>query len=202
MTASCISAAESARTRRTPAGGSAVVEPATTVTSAPRARAASASAKPILPEERFEMKRTGSISSRVAPVVMRTRSPARSCARRLRDSSSTPSAAATMTPGSLRRPGPNVPQAISPSSGWTTRTPSARSRARLRRVAGWFHIVVFIAGATTTGALHARYVVERKSSATPLANLAMMLAVAGATRKRSTVCEKVMCAMGSGLSGA
>jgi hypothetical protein len=45
-------------------------------------------------------------------------------------------------------------------------------------------------------------VVVRKSSATPLANLAMALAVAGATTKRSTVCEKVMCAIGSGLSAA
>jgi hypothetical protein len=52
--------------------------------------------------------------------------------------------------------------------------------------------VVFIAGAISTGAVHARYVEVRKSSATPLANLAIAFAVAGATTNKSIVCEKVM----------
>ena len=107
------------------------------------------------PDEWFEMKRTGSISSRVAPAVMRMRSPARSPVRPAR-SLKISSAAATINCGSERRPGPIVPQAISPASGSTTRTPSARSRARLRRVAGCRSIVVFIAGATSTGAFEAR----------------------------------------------
>ena len=61
-----------------PDGGATVIAPLITRTRAPRLRAASASAKPILPDERFEMKRTGSIGSRVAPVVIRMRSPVRS----------------------------------------------------------------------------------------------------------------------------
>src|SRR5207237_5416301 len=53
----------------------------------------------------------------------------------------------------------------------------------------------FIAGATTTGAVQARYNVVRKSSATPRANFAMMSAVAGATRRRSVRCATAMCSM-------
>jgi hypothetical protein len=40
----------------------------------------------------------------------------------------------------------------------------------------------FMAGATRTGERAARKIVDRKSSATPPANLPMMLAVAGATQ--------------------
>src|SRR5690242_9543618 len=53
----------------------------------------------------------------------------------------------------------------------------------------------FIAGATTTGPVDARYKVVRKSSATPRANFAMMSAVAGATRRRSVRCATAMCSM-------
>ena len=55
-------------------------------------------------------------------------------------------------------------------------------------------------GAIKTGAVQARYVEVTKSSATPFANLAITFAVAGATTKRSTLCEKVIWAIGSGLS--
>ena len=53
----------------------------------------------------------------------------------------------------------------------------------------------FIAGATTTGALVARYSVVRKSSATPLANLAMQSAVAGATTSKSMDWATAICSM-------
>jgi hypothetical protein len=57
-----------------------LVAPAITVTAAPRRLAASARANPMRPDERLEMKRTGSIASRVAPVVIRIRSSLRSLA--------------------------------------------------------------------------------------------------------------------------
>src|SRR5258708_15159915 len=74
-TARCISSAAPTLMMRTPDGGLTLVMPATHVTLAPRSCAAEASANPIRPEERFEMKRTGSIGSRVAPAVIRRRSP-------------------------------------------------------------------------------------------------------------------------------
>jgi hypothetical protein len=92
------------------------------------------------PDERFERKRTGSISSRVAPAVIKNLSPDRSRTRlsptgagassvrveaevvdsfdaRVACRSRISNAAATILSGSLRRPGPKVPQAISPASG-------------------------------------------------------------------------------------
>ncbi len=54
---------------------------------------------------------------------------------------------------------------------------------------------VFIAGAINTGAVVARYSDDRKSSAMPLANLPMTLAVAGATSSRSAVDASEMCSM-------
>ena len=56
-------------------------------------------------------------------------------------------------------------------------------------------MLTFIAGATTTGAVDARYNVVKKSSAMPRANLAMISAVAGATRSRSVRCATAMCSM-------
>ena len=53
----------------------------------------------------------------------------------------------------------------------------------------------FMAGATRTGAVVARYMVVRKSSAMPWANLARMLAVAGATIRASVHCASPMCSM-------
>ncbi len=61
--------------RRRPRGGAATTLAAITVTSAPRARAAWASASPMRPEEPLPMKRTLSIGSRVPPAVTSTRSP-------------------------------------------------------------------------------------------------------------------------------
>ena len=51
-------------------------------------------------------------------------------------------------------------------------TPRDLSSSTLARVAGWFHMFTFIAGATMTGAEVARSMVERKSSARPWAILA------------------------------
>src|SRR6266853_597043 len=53
----------------------------------------------------------------------------------------------------------------------------------------------FMAGATTTGAVDAKYNVVRKSSAIPRANFAMISAVAGATRSRSVLCATAMCSI-------
>ena len=59
--------------------------------------------------------------------------------------------------------------------------PARSSVATFACVAGWFHMFTFIAGANRTGAVVARYMVERKSSARPCANFASISAVAGAT---------------------
>ena len=54
----------------------------------------------------------------------------------------------------------------------------------LARTAGLSHMTEFIAGAKRTGTRVAMIIVERKSSARPLATLPRMLAVAGATTVR------------------
>ena len=58
--------------------------------------------------------------------------------------------------GSARRPGPTIPQANAPSSGSTIRCPRSRRIRKLACVAGWFHMLVFIAGARTTRPVNAR----------------------------------------------
>src|SRR5579883_1029285 len=92
-------------------------------------------------------------------------------------------------------PLPIMPQARYPLSGETMRTPRPSSSARFACVAGWFHIFTFIAGATITGAVVARYIVVRKSSAIPCANLARMLAVAGATTSASVEVAASICSI-------
>ncbi len=161
-TAASISAAVSTGTTidaaGTPDGGLVV----TSTTSAPRAAAASATAWPCLPDERLEMKRTGSIGSRVPPALTTTRRPARSRPRAAerRDSGPDPDgfamartddAASTMSAGSARRPAPTSPPANRPSPGSTTCTPRRRSVARLSCTAGCSHISVCMAGHTITG---------------------------------------------------
>jgi hypothetical protein len=54
---------------------------------------------------------------------------------------------------------------------------------------------VFIAGARTTVPVKARYMVERKSSASPLANFAMRSAVAGATIRSSFSVATLICSI-------
>jgi hypothetical protein len=74
-------------------------------------------------------------------------------------------------------------------------TPSPRSVATLRMVAGFSHICRFIAGATSSGQSRASTRVVSRSSASPLASLARKSAEAGATRSRSASRERSMCAM-------
>ena len=59
------------------------------------------------------------------------------------------------------------------------------SRVMLAWTTGLAHMLVFMAGAKSTGTLVAMTMVVRKSSAMPLAILPMMLAVAGAITSRS-----------------
>ena len=68
-----------------------------------------------------------------------------------------------------------------------------RASAMFRRTASCSSMFVFMAGAISTGARVARYNELRKSSAMPCANLPMMLAVAGATR-RSLIRSRARCA--------
>ena len=77
-TAAAISLAVTAGTTSTPAGVDTAEGAAIRVTLAPRSRAASARAKPILPDERLVMTRTGSMGSCVPPAVTTMRRPARS----------------------------------------------------------------------------------------------------------------------------
>src|ERR687885_156672 len=65
--------------------------------------------------------------------------------------------------------------------------------SKFSRVAACCHMLVFIAGAMTTGPVKARYSVERKSSAKPRANFARVSAVAGATTRTSLSCATRIC---------
>ena len=103
--------------------------------------------------------------------------------------------AATISGTSAMRPGPLSPSASGPSLGPTKLTPSASRRARLRPVAGWRHIRVFIAGANSLGWSAAISVEVARSSAMPCAILAMMSAVAGATTAISASCPSLMWAI-------
>ena len=111
------------------------------------------------PMERFETKRTGSMSSTVGPAVTSTVSPARSrrrarrAHRRLHDRRRPRPAGpcpASRTPGSPR-PARRRPR------------PRARRMARFSSTAGCSNMLTFMAGATSTGA--ARREVERAESA-------------------------------------
>ncbi len=132
------------------------------------------------------MARTVSIGSRVPPAFTTTRSPAR-----LRGPSRR-SASAASSRGSTMRPSPCQPQASSPASGPSRRTPRARSRSTFSRVAGWFHMWTFMAGATSTGARVASSRVVTRSSARPCAMRASRWAVAGATTTSSAQSASAM----------
>ncbi len=126
------------------------------------------------------MKRTGSIGSWVGPLVTMARRPDSAPSAAIKDSM-----AARISAGSAIRPRPNSLQAMAPSLGPTCFTPRAASLARLSWVAPWCHIRTFIAGAISTGLSVASKAVVARSSAMPLAILAMMSALAGATTSRS-----------------
>ena len=138
------------------------------------------------------MPRTGSMASKVGPAVTITRRPASSLGCSDAITSSHNSSASSM------RPSPISPQAWSPLAGPSTSAPSARMRATLRCVAGCAHISRFMAGATSSGQRsigRARQARLSKSSADPLASLAMKSADAGATISASAARVRPMCAM-------
>lgn len=149
------------------------------MTAAPARTAASATAKPIFPELRLPMKRTGSRSSKVGPALTSTRRPASS------GGAAGAASAATISTGSAMRPAPSSPQAWLPVPGPTSVAPRDTSVATLVRVAGCAHIAWFIAGASTSGARLARHNVVTRSSAMPAASRAISPAVAGAITMRS-----------------
>ncbi len=166
-TAASMSAALSTSTRRTPAGVAKATGPQIITTSAPASRAACATAKPILPELRLLMKRTGSMGSRVGPAVISTRRPLNTPL-----GTRVESASAASSVGSSMRPAPTSPQAWSPVPGPNTCTPRSLSRATLAWVAAFAHICWFMAGASAIGAAVARQVVASRSSARPPASRA------------------------------
>ena len=93
--------------------------------------------------------------------------------------------ASTIWGGSLMRPGPYSPQAISPSSGPTNKSAvraQPRDIAPRRRIS---HMRTFIAGANRTRLSVASKSVVARSSASPCAARARRFAVAGATTMRS-----------------
>ena len=87
-----------------------------------------------------------------------------------------------MSSGSDMRPGPNSPQAMSPSSGPITVTPRDFNVSILAWVAACCHMRTFMAGATITGLSVASSAVVARSVASPPAILASTSAEAGATR--------------------
>ncbi len=95
--------------------------------------------------------------------------------------------------GSGIRPNPTSPQACEPASGKMTWTPSSTKVFKLRCVALAAHICWFMAGATQTGALVAKYKVLSKSSAKPQANLAKVSQLAGATNTKSAQRANSIC---------
>ncbi len=163
--------------------------PAIKCTSAPASRAALAIAKPILPELRLVMPRTGSIASNVGPAVINTRLPASTFFWKKAINCSVISA------GSSILPIPTSPQAWAPLAGPSNSTRSLRKRSALRTVAGCCHICKFIAGAKSKGQSRARHRVVRRSSARPRDSLAIKSALAGAIKIASAARDNSMCAI-------
>ena len=171
---------------------------AMSVTRAPRSSAASATATPIFPVERFPMKRTGSMGSRGATgghdemPARQVGVPGRGVGEGGRAAGS---AARTGRPADGRHHGIHdrrqVRQPADPGLPATraARSPARRWRSRSRRAGGrrwpaWRggrHMSPSIAGATTTGAALARQVAVTTSAASPLAIAPSQCAVAGAT---------------------
>ena len=100
--------------------------------------------------------------------------------------------ATTSAGGSGRRPGPNSPQAIGPSSGGSRITPLCARIFWLATVASCSHIRTFMAGAARILLSVASRRVVARSSQMPAAILARMLALAGTTAMRSAERESSM----------
>ncbi len=189
------SAAVETSRQAAPAGGSSATLAAITVTSAPRARAARASASPMRPEELLPTNLTLSIGSRVPPAVTSTLSPRHALApgrvsswvgAPAEDSASASSHAVRIRAGSARRPTPCSPcEASRPLSGSTIHAPRSRSVLRFACVARCSYMRLFIAGAITSGQSAASAQLLSRLSARPAASLAIVFAEAGAIKYTS-----------------
>ncbi len=83
--------------------------------------------------------------------------------------------------GSASRPTPHSPREASrPLSGATIVAPRVRSSSRFACVAACSYMWLFIAGASTSGALQASAALVSRLSASPPASFAIVLAEAGA----------------------
>ena len=107
-----------------------------------------------------------------------------------------------MTPMSGSRPSPSCRLASWPSSGSNTILLLSRRFSTASIVAGFCHIRLFIAGANKVGCSHTERVVDTTSSATPLAALQIILAVAGITTMASNSIAISICSSPTfGVSG-
>ena len=202
ITTSNISRAVVTSTTSTPYGASNATGPDTSVTCAPRSRACSAKAYPILPVEWLVRNRTGSSGSCVGPAVTSTASPLSGSSPSGRFASSSAFTAVSMRAGSSIRPLPASPQASMPLSGSTIVQPSSRQVLRLRCVTAFSYICTFMAGHRIFGPLsYASMVLVSWSSAMPQAIFAMISALAGATASRSAHFASATWLICSGPSG-
>jgi len=148
----------------------------TRVTSAPRLRASRARATPVFPEARLVRILMGSMDSAFEPLVIRILFPLRSAG----PSSLSTSCTTRWLSANLALP--------SSMRGSMRATPISLRICRFRMTAGWRYMASCMAGTTATGLPLPRAVVAKVVtgvSSMPLAILPMVLAVAGATRKRS-----------------
>lgn len=145
--ASYISCAERTSIRRTPVGVGSDVRPLMSTTSAPCRASASAMAYPILPVEWFEMNRTGSMASMVAPAVTISRLPRRLFFFFRKEGLDECDDVGRFGHASLARKSARQ----LPSAGSTIRTPRLRRIRRFSCVAECANMSRSIAGATATG---------------------------------------------------
>ena len=95
------------------------------------------------------------------------------------------STSASTSAGSASRPAPHSPfEASRPVPGATIGAPRRRSVSTFACVAGCSHMWLFMAGASTSGAVEASAALVSRLSARPAASLAIVLADAGATKRR------------------
>ena len=162
---------------------------------APRSRAARATAAPCRPLERFPIKRTGSIASRVPPAVTRTRLPRKSFFTLTRFSNSP---IIVSVSGNL--PWPTSSPVNLPTAGSKIVKPRVLSVFTFSCVAGSCHICGCIAGTIKTGTSRAKTKLVSKSSARPAVIRAIKSAVAGAIISASALFASEICRTSSTLS--
>ena len=160
--------------------------PATRTTSAPRRAAAAAIAKPILPLLRLPTNRTGSMSSYVGPALTTIRTPRNAGVKQPAPQRGDDLVGSRIVPARIRR----RPAGRRPDRSPARRAGAASRLGLRRRVA---HMRWFIAGAIAIGAVVARHSVLTRSSASPCASFASVLAVAGAITTCSAQRASSMC---------